>query len=159
MSTAFFIYKRKIKMTTTEIKQIEKCNLACEYYLFSLHTFGETSAFTRKFKKEFFQILKNIGEINPDYIHSNSEESIVIDYNKFELDIDVIMRKSINEMTGIELNVLLHRIAGGTIYLCSFYDCWTSCNRAIFLRDYGDVYMTTRRGLLIGDILSDDILL
>ncbi len=138
---------------------VEKCNLAAEYYMFSLNTFGKKFALTKKFKKHFIQILRNIGEIDPDYIHSNPEESIIIDYNKFELDIDVIMRKSINEMTGIELNVLLHRIAGGTIYLCSFYDCWTSCNRAIFLRDYGDVYLTARRGLLIGDILSGDILL
>lgn len=146
-------------MNTINKKQIAKCNVASEYYLFSLFTFGEISAFTKKFKKQFFQILKNIGEINPDYIHCNPEESIVIDYNKFELDIDVIMRKSISEMTGIELNVLLHRIAGGTIYLCSFYDCWTSCNRAIFLRDYGDVYLTARRALLIGDILRGDTLL
>lgn len=146
-------------MNTIYNKQIVKCNVASEYYLFSLFTFGETSAFTKKFKKQFFQILKNIGEINPDYIHVNPEESITIDYQEFDLDIDIIMRKNIIDMTGIELNVLLHRIAGGTIYLCSFYDCWTSVNRAIFLRDYGDVYMTARRALLIGDILSGDILL
>ena len=140
-------------MDSTQETLVEKCNLVAEYYMFSLNTFGKKFALTKKFKKHFIQILRNIGEIDPDYVHINPEESIIIDYNKFELDIDVIMRKSINEMTGIELNVLLHRIAGGTIYLCSFYDCWTPTNRQIFMQDYGDQYLATRRTLLIGDIL------
>ena len=141
-------------MKTIDKKQIEKCNIASEYYLFSLFTYGETSILTKKFKKQFFCILNDIGKIDPDYIHFNPEESISIDYKKFDLDIDTIMRKNIDEMTGIEMNALLHKIAGGAINLCSFYNCWTRCNRGIFLRDYGDVYLATRRTLLIGDILG-----
>ncbi len=146
-------------MDPTQKILVEKCNLASEYYLFSLFTFGEKYVLTKKFKKQFFQIIKNIGEIDPDYIHVNPEESIAIDYMIFDLDVNIIIRKNIKDVTGIEMNVLLHHIAGGTIDLVSFYDCWTPTNRQIFMEDYGDVYLTARRALLIGDILSDDILL
>lgn len=132
---------------------IDKCNITAEYYLFSLHTYGADYFLTKKFKKQFFKILKNIGEKEPDFIFVNPTETIVIDYLKFGLDINLIMRKRINNMSGIEMNALLHRIAGGTIILCPFYDCWTPNNRAIFIEDHGDQYMSARRTLLIADIL------
>lgn len=140
-------------MDPTQKILVEKCNLAAEYYMFSLNSFGKKFALTKKFKKHFIQILRNIGEIDPDYVHINPEESIAIDYKIFNIDVDIIMRKNIKDMTGIEMNVLLHYLAGGTIALCLFYDCWTPTNRQIFMEDYGDQYLVARRTLLIGDIL------
>jgi hypothetical protein len=132
---------------------VDRCNLAAEYYMFALNTFGEKFVLTKKFKKQFIQILKDIREIYPDFEHRNPEESIIIDYKIFQLDVDIIMRKNINDMTGIEMNTILHHIAGGTIELCDFYDFWTPTNRKIFLCDYGYHYLVARRSLLIADIL------
>lgn len=140
-------------MESTEKILIEKCNIAAEYYLFSLHTFGVKHILTKKFKKQFFRILNNIGKLNPDFIFFNPEETIIIDYQKFDLDLEVILRKKTVDMSGIEMNVLLHHITGATIILCNFYDCWTPTNRKIFMEDHGSEYLTARRALLIGDIL------
>lgn len=140
-------------MDTVRKILIDKCKLVSEYYLFSLHTFGATYLLTKKLKKQFLQILNSICKLDENFIYVNPQESIVIDYEKFDLDLEHILRKKVADMSGIEMNVLLHHLTGATIILCPFYDCWTTTNRAIFLKDHGNEYLKARRILLINDIL------
>jgi hypothetical protein len=140
-------------MDTQKENLIKQCDLASEYYLFAILTFNKKSIYTKKYKKEFVVILNKLAEIDPEYMHLNPDEKIDIDYKKFNLDIDLITRKMIDDMTGIEMNAICHSITGCAIQLYEYFDSWNQKNRTIFSEDHGAVYRTNRRLLLLQDLL------
>lgn len=141
-------------MNELEEKLIQKYKIAYEYYLFALYTFEKDSKFEICFQKNVDKIKKKIEKYDFDFDLDDINETILIDYKAFGLNIDNIMRKRWDEVDSIEFNCLSHYSTGAAIPLRYYDDNWNMDNRQIFINEYGGNYLRLRRSILINDILS-----